>query len=71
MNAPAGWVERIRSGDRRAIARAITAVENATAEGRALVAQLAGSGGRARVIGITGPPGAGKSTLVNALVKQL
>jgi len=71
MNAPAGWAERIRSGDRRAIARAITAVENATAQGRELLVQLACSAGQARVIGVTGPPGAGKSTLVNALVKEL
>jgi LAO/AO transport system ATPase len=71
MNSPAGWAERIRAGERRAIARAITAIENDTAAAAALHAALAGHLGQAHVIGITGPPGAGKSTLVNALVKEL
>jgi LAO/AO transport system ATPase len=71
MNAPpAGWAERIAAGDRRAIARAITAVENETAEATALRAALAGRIGHARVIGVTGPPGAGKSTLVSALIRE-
>jgi len=71
MNAPVTPVERIRGGDRRALARAITAVENATQEGAAIRAGLAPYLGRAQVTGVTGPPGAGKSTLVNALVKEL
>jgi CoA:oxalate CoA-transferase len=62
---------RILARDRRAIARAISAIENGAAEGRALSAQLAAYGGGARVVGITGPPGAGKSTLVAALAKEL
>lgn len=71
MDAHAGWAERIRAGERRAIARAITAIENETAEAPALRSALARHLGHAHVIGITGPPGAGKSTLVNALVRQL
>jgi LAO/AO transport system ATPase len=71
MNAPVSWAERIASGDRRAIARAISAVENETAEATTLRAEIAGRLGRARVIGVTGPPGAGKSTLVSALIREL
>jgi len=71
MNAPVTLAERIRGGDRRALARAITAVENELQEGAAIRAGLAPYLGRAQVIGVTGPPGAGKSTLVNALVKEL
>jgi GTPase len=71
MNAPTTLAERIRGGDRRALARAITAVENETAEAAAVRAALAAHLGHARVVGVTGPPGAGKSTLVNALVKEL
>ncbi|MDF1701075.1 MAG: methylmalonyl Co-A mutase-associated GTPase MeaB, partial [Planctomycetota bacterium] len=56
----------IRGGDRRALARGLTLVENESAQGEALLATL-GSGGRAHRVGITGPPGAGKSTLVSAL----
>ena len=70
MNAPNGWVERICARDRRAIARAISAVENESVDAAAIQAGLAGRLGTAWVIGVTGPPGAGKSTLVNALIKE-
>ena len=63
------WLQRIRVGERRAIARAITAVENDPA--RTECARCAGAAsGRAHVVGITGPAGAGKSTLVNALLGE-
>lgn len=65
------WLQRIRSGDRRTIARAISAVENDAARAEVLRATLAAYLGRAHVVGITGPAGAGKSTLVNALVGEL
>ena len=58
----------ILAGERRALARAMSAVENETAAGRALLHALQPHLGRARVLGITGPPGAGKSTLVSALI---
>jgi LAO/AO transport system kinase len=60
----------ILAGERRALARAMSAVENETAAGRALLYQLHPHLGRAHVLGITGPPGAGKSTLVNALIGE-
>jgi len=68
LEPAADTVAGILSGERRALARAMSAVENETAEGRALLHQLQPHLGRARVLGITGPPGAGKSTLVNALI---
>jgi LAO/AO transport system ATPase len=67
----AGWAERIASGDRRAIARAISAVENETADAPGVRAALAGRVGHARIVGVTGPPGAGKSTLISALIRVL
>lgn len=60
--------ERVLAGDRSAVARAISAIENETDAAAALRAALARSVGRARVLGVTGPPGAGKSTLVNGLI---
>jgi LAO/AO transport system ATPase len=65
------WLRRIRAGERRAIARAITAVENDPARAEMLRDAVAPHLGRAHVVGITGPAGAGKSTLVNALVGEL
>lgn len=64
-------ISGVAAGERRAIARAITVVENDLAEGVALLSAIHSSLGRARVLGITGPPGAGKSTLVNALIGEL
>jgi LAO/AO transport system kinase len=60
----------IRAGERGAIARAISAIENQAPEARALLNALADGRGRAHVVGITGAPGAGKSTLINALVLE-
>jgi len=65
------WLQRIRAGDRRTIARAISALENDETQAEVLREQLAPHLGRAHVVGITGPAGAGKSTLVNALVGEL
>lgn len=64
------WAERILSGDRLAIARAISAVENGEPAGRKLVQKLFGQTGRAFVVGVTGAPGAGKSTLVDKLAAE-
>jgi GTPase len=66
-------VEGVLAGQRRAVARAISLVENdgaatgSGAEARAMRAALFPHTGRAHIIGVTGPPGSGKSTLVNAL----
>ncbi|MEM6440402.1 MAG: methylmalonyl Co-A mutase-associated GTPase MeaB [Pseudomonadota bacterium] len=60
----------IRSGDPMALGRALTIVESGRPEGRALLAALREDLGRAKVIGVTGPPGAGKSTLVDALIRS-
>ncbi|MCL4760354.1 MAG: ATP-binding cassette domain-containing protein, partial [Burkholderiales bacterium] len=68
--AAAARLAAIRAGDRGAVARAITAVENGHADAAALLAALEGDLGRAHVVGITGPPGAGKSTLIAALVGE-
>ncbi|HKD45074.1 MAG TPA: methylmalonyl Co-A mutase-associated GTPase MeaB [Candidatus Angelobacter sp.] len=64
------WVERIRTGDVRALARAISAIEDARPESLALLKALFPLSGRARVIGLTGSPGAGKSTLVDQMARE-
>jgi LAO/AO transport system kinase len=58
---------RVRAGDAAGIARALTVVENDPAEAERLLEALAGAPGRAHRVGVTGPPGVGKSTLVAAL----
>jgi LAO/AO transport system kinase len=63
--------ERLVSGDKRALARAITLIENGDLEGWELVREVFPRTGRARIVGITGPPGVGKSTLIGALTKEL
>lgn len=68
---PVALAERVRAGDRRAIARAISRIEDEDPSSEALVAALWPFTGRARVIGVTGPPGVGKSTLVGALVSEI
>jgi LAO/AO transport system kinase len=62
-------VAGVLAGDRRSLARAISVVEDGDPAGRQLVSQLMPHTGTAMTIGITGPPGAGKSTLVSALVR--
>ena len=63
-----GLLDRFRGGERRALARLLTQVENDTPAGREALRTLFGATGRAHVVGVTGPPGAGKSTLVNRLI---
>lgn len=65
------WLEALFSGDRRALARAITLVENEGPAAADILARIRGHLGRAVTVGFTGPPGAGKSTLVNAFVRVL
>ena len=59
------------AGDRRALARLLTAVENRSAVAEPALRTLYPRAGQAHVVGITGPPGAGKSTLVAALIGEL
>ena len=70
MERPASdLARRLLDGDKRALARAITLVENNDPQGWALVREVYPHTGHAAVVGFTGPPGVGKSTLLGALTK--
>ena len=76
MSARREWtrerlVEALRAGDRRALARAITLVENGDPLAYQVVSDVYPSTGGAHAVGITGPPGVGKSSLVSALVRRV
>jgi GTPase len=64
-------VEGVRAGDRRALARAITLVENSEPLAYEVVRDLYPETGNAYAIGVTGPPGVGKSSLISALVRHV
>src|SRR5579863_5226010 len=64
------WIEQLRSGDIRALARAISVVENHAPGWPDLLKALFPHSGHARIIGLTGAPGAGKSTLVDQLARH-
>jgi LAO/AO transport system kinase len=64
------WVERLRQGDPRAVARAISTVEDRRPGSSELLKALFPYTGQARILGLTGSPGAGKSTLVDQLAKH-
>ncbi len=63
--------ERLVSGDKRALARAITLIESDDPVGWELVREIFPRTGNARIVGFTGPPGVGKSTLIGALTGEL
>jgi LAO/AO transport system kinase len=63
--------ERLLGGEKRALARAISLIENGDPAGAKLVAELYPRTGLARIMGFTGPPGVGKSTIIGALIGEL
>jgi LAO/AO transport system kinase len=70
-SSPTPLVRRMLDGDRLALARLITRVENRSAEVADIMCAVHARTGRAYVLGVTGPPGAGKSTLVDRLTSRL
>jgi LAO/AO transport system kinase len=64
-----GLLSRFQNGDRQALARILTHIENETDVGDEALRALSQRTGHAHIIGLTGPPGAGKSTLANVIVK--
>jgi LAO/AO transport system kinase len=64
-------IERLLAGDRRALARMVTLIESEAPQARQALAELHRHAGRAHIIGVTGAPGAGKSTLVTHIVREL
>lgn len=70
MTAPAALAERVLNGEHGMIARALTQVERRAPGTDVMLAELHRRAGRAHVIGVTGPPGSGKSTLVTAMAQE-
>jgi LAO/AO transport system kinase len=64
-------VAGVRAADKRALARAISLVESRAPEAAALMGELYGETGGASMVGVTGPPGVGKSSLISVLVKHV
>jgi LAO/AO transport system kinase len=70
LRTAADLTEPLLAGDKRALARAISLVENDDPEGWALVREVYPKTGKAAVVGFTGPPGVGKSTLLGRLIEH-
>ncbi len=66
----AALIEAARTGERRPLARLLTAIERGDPDLRPMLPRLFAAGRAAHLVGITGPPGSGKSTLVNALISE-
>ncbi len=62
--------QRLLQGDKRALTRVLSFVENGYPEGREALRELFSHTGRAHIVGVTGPTGSGKSTLVGALARE-
>lgn len=71
LMTPAALLERARAGDPLALARAITEIENGSLAGVELGLAVQEQAARTATLGVTGPPGAGKSSLINALIGEL
>jgi LAO/AO transport system kinase len=71
LPASASLVDGVLAGDARAVARAISIAEDETADAASLIAQIYPRTGRAYLIGVTGAPGSGKSTLVDVLTREI
>lgn len=68
---PVGEIAKgVLAGDRRSIAKAITIIENNAPKAQALIASIYPHTGKAHIIGITGPPGSGKSTLIGKIIRE-
>lgn len=70
MNKTEEIVNGVLAGNKRSIAKAITAIENCTSQGQELITKLFPYTGKAHVIGLTGAGGAGKSTLIEKIVRE-
>lgn len=71
LNKDSSWTNRILAGDRRALARTISFLENQDPNGFSVLKELYPQTGQAQIIGLTGPPGAGKSSLVDSMLQEI